>query len=209
MQKIIYMNLDNSVEVKENEVQTKDVAKIYAQDKKVEEEANGITLFLFENKKKRQVISAIYIIGILQEAFPEWQIINVGEKEVLINYKPQKQNPSDKKMKISEFAKIATICLICFFGSAFTIMAFHNDIGIRRFFKGIYYEFSGYESDGFTVLEIAYSIGLAVGILVFFNHIGKKKFSDDPTPVEVEMKVYESDINNALIEISDREGDSL
>ena len=49
-------------------------------------------------------------------------------------------------------------------------------------------------------MEISYSIGISIGILVFFNHFGKKRFSVDPTPMEVQMRVYENDIQTTLIE---------
>ena len=57
--------------------------------------------------------------------------------------------------------KIALVSLVSFFGTAFTIMAYHNDIGIRDVFAELYLIVMGTESDGFTVLEVFYSIGLA------------------------------------------------
>ena len=95
---------------------------------------------------------------------------------------------------------------MCFFGASFTIMAFHNDIGIVDVF-GKYYELvTGKESSGFTVLEVSYSIGLAAGIILFFNHIGGRRITKDPTPIEVEMASYEEDVEKALIKNADREG---
>ena len=44
------------------------------------------------------------------------------------------------------------------------------------------------------IIAIPYSIGLASGIIIFFNHIFAKKITDDPTPIEVEMSLYEKDI---------------
>lgn len=99
--------------------------------------------------------------------------------------------------------------LICFFGTAFTIMAFHNDIGINKVFMKVYEMIAGEASDGFTILEVAYSIGLAIGIIVFFNHIGGRRITKDPTPIEVEMRIYEDDVNNALVETADREGKTI
>ena len=49
-------------------------------------------------------------------------------------------------------------------------------------------------------MEIAYSAGLMIGILIFFNHFGKRRFTVDPTPMEVQMRVYENDIQTTLIE---------
>ena len=44
------------------------------------------------------------------------------------------------------------------------------------------------------------------GILVFFNHFGRKRFSVDPTPMEVEMRLYENDILTTLVENYSRKG---
>ena len=43
---------------------------------------------------------------------------------------------------------------------------------------------------GVTEIEICYAIGMPVGIIIFYNHIGKKKITQDPTPIEVEMRKY-------------------
>ena len=67
----------------------------------------------------------------------------------------------------------------------------------------------GKPAEGINILEISYSIGLAIGIIVFFNHIGGRRITKDPTPIEVEMRIYEKDVNTALIETSNREGDTL
>ncbi|MDD3367932.1 MAG: hypothetical protein PHP50_03445 [Lachnospiraceae bacterium] len=101
-----------------------------------------------------------------------------------------------EKNKIWQVLKIIFVCLLCFFGTGFTIMAFHNDIGIRELFAGLYQMITGENSDGFTVLEISYSIGLFVGITLFFNHLGGKKLTGDPTPIEVELYKYQKDVDD-------------
>jgi stage V sporulation protein AA len=84
-------------------------------------------------------------------------------------------------------------------------MAFHNDVGISDVLGRIYHLVTGGESDGYTSIEIAYSIGLAAGITIFYNHIGGKHLTSDPTPIEVEMRNYENDVNQAIIVMADRE----
>ena len=85
-------------------------------------------------------------------------------------------------------------------------MAFHNDIGITDLFNGIHEMITGVESSGYSVLEISYSVGLCIGIIVFFNHIGGKRITKDPTPIEVEMRIYEDEVNQTLIDYADRMG---
>ncbi len=88
-------------------------------------------------------------------------------------------------------------------------MAFNNDVDTSKLFSQIYELLTGQKSDGFTILELTYSIGLVIGILTFFNHFGKKKFTVDPTPMEIEMRLYENDIQTTLIETYSRKEKEL
>ena len=58
-------------------------------------------------------------------------------------------------------------------------------------------------------MELCYSVGLGVGILLFYNHFGLKRLSKDPTPIEVEMRKYETDVNQVLIEGHNRQDGKL
>ena len=59
--------------------------------------------------------------------------------------------------------------------------------------------FVGQGRDAYPVAGIAYSLGLFIGIIVFVNHGAKKKFSDDPTPLQVQMRQYEQEVNQTVI----------
>lgn len=84
--------------------------------------------------------------------------------------------------------KAVAVCILVFFGSSFTIMTFNNDVGVADVFKKFYQQVMGKTSSGFTTLEVCYSSGLALGILIFFNHVGRKKVTHDPTPMQVQMQ---------------------
>ena len=59
------------------------------------------------------------------------------------------------------------------------------------------------------ILACGYAAGIAAGIILFFNHFGKKKLTRDPTPMEVEMDKYEQDVDDTLIKKESREGSSF
>ena len=88
-------------------------------------------------------------------------------------------------------------------------MTFNNDVGLDTMFIQLYSLMTGYESSGFTVLEISYSLGIGVGILIFFNHFKYKKAESDPTPIQVEMEMYEEDLETALIDTASRKGEII
>ena len=124
---------------------------------------------------------------------------NIGETDFIVTYEEQ-----DGKGGIIHGVKIVAVVLISFFGAAFSTMAFNNDVGVTRMFGQVYELLTGTKSDGFTILEFTYCIGIVIGILTFFNHFGKKRLSVDPTPMEVEMRLYENDIQTTLVETYSR-----
>lgn len=202
MQGTVYLKLERNVEIQKEDVSLGDVGKVYCADKDLLARAKAVRLYKFRDPREaRCVISVMKVIQALQELAPSASVESVGEKEVVVKWVKVKR---DKGPWV--WGKTVFVSLICFFGTAFTIMAFHNDIGINKVFMRIYELVAGEVSDGYTILEGAYSVGLAVGIITFFNHIGGRRITKDPTPIEVEMRVYEDSVNNALAETADREG---
>lgn len=201
----IYLKLEKCTKIKEKDVFLKDVATTYCSDDALLAKARSIKIYTFKKEgPHRKCISSLSIIRMLSELSPAVSVQNVGEMDVLVEYDAgKKTNPFLQKMKI------AMVALVSFFGTAFTIMAFHNDIGIEDLFSGIYEQVMGESSGGLGVLEFSYSIGLAIGITLFFNHMGGKRLTVDPTPIEVEMKMYEDDINTAIMEDAKRRGESM
>lgn len=84
-------------------------------------------------------------------------------------------------------------------------MTFNNDVDIPKLFAQIYQQFTGTPSSGFTVMEFSYSIGLGLGILLFSTISAAERSRADPTPLEVEMRTYEDEIDTTLIERSTRD----
>ena len=124
----------------------------------------------------------------------------MGETECIVEQLSEKSKP-----RWLDYIKITFVSALCFFGTIYTVMSYHNEISIVDLFDEIYVMVTGMESDGFTALEAAYSIGLSLGIIIFYNHIGKRKLTPDPSPISVEMRTYEDDVNQALVELANRE----
>lgn len=203
---VLYLKLERNVEVQQDEVRMKDLGKYTCRDQKILDRIKAMKVMTFhpEEDGGRKVISVMHLIELLSEEFPNLDVENIGETEVVVE-----RVCTAKYKNARQTVKICFVSCICFFGAAFTIIAFHNDISIIRVFDRIYELVAGQKPDGVTVLEVSYSIGLAVGIIVFFNHIGGRRLTKDPTPIEVEMRVYEDQVNQALAETADREGKTM
>ncbi|MDE7112877.1 MAG: stage V sporulation protein AA, partial [Acetatifactor sp.] len=147
------------------------------------------------------VRSSLKLVELMEDACSGISVEVVGETDVLVEWVNVNRHKS-----MGQWLKAALVCMVSFFGTAFTIMAYHNDVGINEVFTEVYRIVMAKEPSGPNVLEISYSIGLAAGIIVFFNHIGGRRLTKDPTPLEVAMRNYEQDVDKALIETAGREG---
>lgn len=196
MSDILYMKIDRNIELDKQEVYLSDVAKLECTNKEILNRIKAIKLMnIPDEKNNRFVFSVLKVIELIHKLYPTLEINNLGEIDFIIDYeKPRKQT------KWFSVLKLLCVCIIIFLGAAFAIMTFNNDVGVDEVFKQIYGLVLGKESDGSTILELSYSVGLTLGIMVFYNHFGGKKITTDPTPVEVEMRLYEDDINTTLIE---------
>lgn len=201
----IYLKAEQNVEVQEREVSVSDIASLTCADAHILAKARSLRLWKFEEgESKRQVISILKVIEQIEKACPGVSVENLGETDVVVE-----RIDVDRHKGFVQWCKLAFVALISHFGTGFTIMAFHNDIGISSVFSKIYEMVTGTPGDGYGILELAYSIGLAIGIIVFFNHIGGRRITKDPTPIEVEMRIYEKDVNQSLIATADREGKTI
>lgn len=201
----IYIKAEQNVELQTEDVCVKDIAKIMCGDPNTLAKVKAIRLHRFkEGQPKRQVISLLKVIEEIDKVCPGADVQSIGEPAVMVE-----RIDVDRHKGPVQTMKLIFVALVSFFGTSFTIMAFHNDIGINDVFTKIYEMVTGNAGDGYGILELSYSVGLAVGIIVFFNHIGGRRITKDPTPIEVEMRIYEEDVNKALIETADREGKTI
>ena len=144
----IYLKIEQNVLVREPSVVLKDIAKLTSTNRPMVNKLKQMKVYTFhtpanQSKKKKQV-------EVFSVLFPNVDIQNIGEKDFVLEYEP-KQEP-----KWLLYLKTAILCVLIFFGSAFTIMTFNNDVGVGEVFADFYQQVMGKESNGFTVLEVCY-----------------------------------------------------
>jgi stage V sporulation protein AA len=91
------------------------------------------------------------------------------------------------------------IWFLLFFGSAMAIMNFHDDVSMRSVQEKLYKIITGVEDSKPWIFQIPYSIGLGLGMILFFNHVFQKRINEEPSPLEVEMFNYQMDLDNYVI----------
>lgn len=195
-EKIVYLSSKESVIIPGREISVKDVVDLVTADEKLARNLKETRLVMLNKEENIVKIAITDIIEIIQKAYPQviFTVLNAGDIIVRL------EKPKKKKILT---VKVIAVSILCFFGSAFTIMAFENDVGTPDIFAKVYKTVMGREATGVTALDISYSIGLALGITYFFHHFGHKKRKADPTPIEVSIKQYEKDANTVTAAMLD------
>lgn len=187
----IYIRMKKKVEAENAAIlRLKELA--YIETKAPERPAiENIPLYqITDNDKQYVVIDSFHVIRHVQEFFPSHNIEIVGGNETIVQVKEPKKRTS--------YLFIGFVWLVFFIGTAMTIMNFHYDVSMQEVQQKIHYIFTGNDSKHPLIIQIPYSLGLGVGMILFLNHWFKKRFNEEPSPLELELFQYKQDINKYI-----------
>jgi stage V sporulation protein AA len=137
------------------------------------------------------LIDMLLIVAAVKRLYPFMQIEHYGEPHCLVEIRDQRKQPS--------IIWIVLVWLLLFIGSGLAIMNFHADVSMGIVHQRIYKLITGHWTEHPLLLQIPYSIGIGLGMIIFFNHLFKKKFNEEPSPLEVEMFMYQENVNYYMI----------
>lgn len=130
--KVLYLKAEQNAEVMQAQVCVKDIASVYCSDSSITSKVKALKIYQFqEEKRKRQVISILRVIELIEKECPAVTVESVGENATLIELVN-----AGRHKTMAQTVRLIFVMLISFFGTGFTIMAFHNDISINRLFPG-------------------------------------------------------------------------
>lgn len=201
----VYIKPELSCIVSHKKITVEDVCQVYAAEEKQAKLVRHVPLFQVSKQQEKQKISvsSLYLIRHIMDDIPGITVVNLGVSDFIVEYQP----PKPEKKWLGYF-KAIFVGIIVFFGSAFTIMTFNEDASLPIIFSRIYESVIG-DPRGNGWLEVSYSIGLPLGILLFFNHFASAKLSSDPTPLQIQMRQYEQQEDTTIIENAARKGERL
>lgn len=206
--KIIYLKAEQSSYVNHEKIHIGDIASVFCEDKEIEKKIKNIVLYEFDEKNEKEgrvFLSILLLIEKISEQIPYGEVRNTGETDMVIYYKAEEL----KSKKWVQVIKILFICATCFFGAGITVMGYNNDVDMVKVFGQLYKVFLGTKPDDPTFVELFYSVGLALGIFLFFNHVPGKKVTNEPTPIQMQMRLYEQDVNRTFLLGASRKGEEL
>ncbi|GAB3052528.1 stage V sporulation protein AA [Virgibacillus ainsalahensis] len=189
MTETVYIRLKKNIELSTlQEVHLKHIAYISASSKYKKKLENTQIYRITEKDKNIVVIDSFLIIDHLNHAYTNLEFQLIGPTQTIIRVNKTKKSPS--------LVAVAAVWILLFIGTAMTIMNFHYDVSMQEVQQKLHYLLTGENNEFPLWIQIPYSFGLGVGMLLFFNHWFNKRFNEEPSPLEVEIHNYQEDLDN-------------
>ncbi|ASA22991.1 stage V sporulation protein AA [Paenibacillus donghaensis] len=191
---VIYIQLKNRVTVpKGKPIILRDVASLIT-DSQWEEPLYSLLLMDPRQSDGNLIlVDLLTVIPLIRGLIPQAQVEPIGDHRTIV----QIEGPvTGRKPSTPLFV---LVWLLLFFGSALTIMNFHADVSMQEVQIRIVEMLTGRRDEHPYVFQIAYSLGIGLGMVIFFNHLFKKKWNEEPTPLEVEMFLYQKNIDQYVV----------
>jgi len=171
-----------------------DLINVYTNNFQIKSMIKGIKYDIKRiDGKKDYIISILSIIALIKDKYPASRVSVIGDMNVLVSYQ-SKKNIGNKILRT------IIVCFLLSVGAATAIMNFHSDVDMLQTQKKIYYMITGKNKDNILLLQIPYSLGIGVGMTVFFNHFFNKKINDEPSPLELEVHSYQQNVDQYIKE---------
>ncbi|MBB6674204.1 stage V sporulation protein AA [Cohnella nanjingensis] len=134
----------------------------------------------------------LHVVRRIREVAPQMTIETFGEPHVLLEV-------AERREIRPRWALLVATWLLLFFGSGMAILNFHADVNMPEVQRRIIELLTGRNDRHPWLFEIPYSLGLGLGMLLFFNRVFRRRLNDEPNPLEVEMFMYQENVNRYVI----------
>lgn len=173
------------------EVKLSDVAQLAGDSVVVESLQDEIVYKITAHDKTHVVIDVMKIIEIIRRKAAHIQINLLGSGQTLVEiiYEKKKVHP----------IFFGLVWLLLFIGAALAIIYFHEDVSMQQVHQRLYYMITGEFKEQPLLFQIPYSLGLGLGMILFFNHVFQKRINEEPSPLEVEMFQYQQSLDQYVI----------
>ncbi|TVY04517.1 stage V sporulation protein AA [Cohnella terricola] len=191
--KVVYVRMRRRAVVRpRSTVSLGDVARLVAEED-LQERLKKLPLHRISEKDGNLLlIDMLQVVKAIRESEPGMVIETFGEPHVLLEISPAGEVKPRKIMLILAW-------LLLFFGSGMAMMNFHADVNMPAVQRRITELVTGNAESHPWLFQIPYSLGIGMGMLLFFNRLLRKRMNDEPNPLEVEMFMYQENVNHYVI----------
>lgn len=188
MEKTVYIRLRHRIQVYPDDCITVSMIAQIVAEEQLRDMIGELEVHQVQPSDKNiVVIDVMRVLSAVHKTDPDIEVQAVGPAQTIVEIVYQKKTYSP--------VLFALVWLLLFVGAALAIMNFHEDVSMQLVHKRLYTIITGETSEHPLLLQIPYSIGLGLGMILFFNHLFKKRINEEPSPLEVEMFNYQLDMD--------------
>ncbi|MCP1124990.1 stage V sporulation protein AA [Bacillus sp. AFS018417] len=192
MEQTIYVKMRSRLQVSPAyEIKVGDVAQVVGDSDIVDEIKRQAVYKITKKDKTHVVIDVMKVIQRIQQYSSSLQINLLGSAQTIVEivYEKKRVNPFFFGM----------VWLLLFVGAALAIIYFHEDVSMQQVHQRLYYMITGENNKKPLLFQIPYSLGLGLGMILFFNHVFQKRINEEPSPLEVEMFQYQQSLDQYVM----------
>ncbi|MGG4142915.1 stage V sporulation protein AA [Paenibacillus algorifonticola] len=189
----LYLRLRKRIGIRPGkEVTLGQAARLLGESEEQERRLGQVVLYRHSKPDgNRVVIDLLQIVSQLRELEPGLSIEAYGDPQVLVMIADKPPKPRIPLLVFS--------WLLLFFGAGLAIMNFHTDVSMKEVHIRIVELITGEHNEHPLWFQIPYSFGIGLGMVLFFNHLFRKRFNEEPNPLEVELFTYQENVNAYVI----------
>ncbi|MGD6966886.1 stage V sporulation protein AA [Rossellomorea vietnamensis] len=192
MEGSVYIRLRHRLQVRpESSILLENTAQIIAPEHYLQSIRKIVLHKVTEEDKNIIILDLMRVISQIKDVHPDVDVQTIGPSQTIVEvvYKRKKVSPP----------MFAAVWLLLFIGAAMAIMNFHEDVSMREVHQRLYLMMTGQEDPHPLLFQVPYSFGLGLGMILFFNHVFRKRINEEPSPLEVEMFNYQQDLDQYVI----------
>lgn len=190
--KKIYIRLRHRLQVKLNQkIRLNQISQFIIHPSIEKAVSNLLIHEITPNDKHLVVIDVMKIIDLIRDFDSELEVEAFGPTQTIVEIIYPRKSP--------KLLLVLFVWLLLFVGSGLAIMNFHEDVSMLAVHQKIFKMITGEEQEHPLLLQIPYSIGIGVGMILFFNHLFKKRLNEEPSPLEVEMFLYQQNLDQYVV----------
>ncbi|MGG2014219.1 stage V sporulation protein AA [Bacillus sp. S10(2024)] len=192
MEQTIYVKMRNRLQVSPAyEIKIGDVAQVVGESRIVDEIKRQVIYKITKKDKTHVVIDVMKVIQSIRQYSSSLEINLLGSAQTIVEivYEKKQVNP----------VFFGMVWLLLFVGAALAIIYFHEDVSMQQVHQRLYYMITGESNKKPLLFQIPYSLGLGLGMILFFNHVFQKRINEEPSPLEVEMFQYQQSLDQYVM----------
>lgn len=173
-----------------NEIYLDDIYNIYP--KEIKKDTNNIILKKYKNIDiEYDVLHVGEVIQSIKDIYPDMNIKLLVVDDIIINFESIKKDNT-------KFLRVILVTIVVLMGSIMAIMNFHSDVNMAESQKIIVEVLTGKPDKYLPYFQIFYSIGIGVGVALFFNRIIPNYSKQEPSPLDLKVQSLTLEIENQL-----------